>query len=32
VEFALVGAVPEQISSALGEAGLQQFVVPVDAK
>jgi anti-anti-sigma regulatory factor len=31
VAFALSGAVPESVSSALGYAGLQQFLFPLDA-
>ena len=32
VAFTLSGAVPESVSSALGNAGLQQFLAPLDAR
>ena len=32
VAFTLSGAVPESVSSSLGYAGLQQYLVPLDAR
>jgi anti-anti-sigma factor len=32
VAFTLSGAVPKSVSSALGNAGLQQFLAPLDAR
>ena len=32
VAFTLSGALQEQVSSALGSAGLQQFLAPVDGR
>jgi len=32
VKFSLTGLASEQISAALGEAGLKQFLIPVDAE